>query len=240
MEAALTKARAINQDPNATQEEIDDACAALAAAIKALVKIDSSTPLPTPKPPKPSNPIKPNEPIKPNLPGYVNQIHNNTNQVTVLGRFPEDVQLIVETLADTAKAEIINKITNKNDLANYNIEKIYDIYMLQKGMQYIPDGTFTVKIKLDDELLAKRYLGIVYIADDGTVTMVPSKVEDGFITFTTNHNSYYAIVSSDSPIVNTATTNPIIGINAFSVIMLGMLLAFMVKKSDSLLKKESE
>ena len=112
--------------------------------------------------------------------------------------------------------------------------------MLQKGMQYKPDGAFTIKIKLDDELLAKRYLGIVYIADDGTVTMVPSKVKDGFITFTTNHNSYYAIVSSDSPIVNTATTGSIIGNNAFAVIMLGMLLAFVVKKSDSLLKKESE
>lgn len=243
LEAALTKAKAIYQDTNATQDEIDNACASLAAAIKALVKTDSSTPTPTPKPPKPSNPIKPNEPIKPikpNLPGYVNQIHNNINQVTVLGRFPEDVQLIVETLTDTAKAEIINKITNKNDLAKYNIEKIYDIYMLQKGMQYKPDGAFTIKIKLDDELLAKRYLGIVYIADDGTVTMVPSKVKDGFITFTTNHNSYYAIVSSDSPIVNTATTGSIIGNNTFAVIMLGMLLAFVVKKSDSLLKKESE
>lgn len=173
-------------------------------------------------------------------PGYVNQIHNNKNEVTVIGKFHEDVQLIVEALAKEAKAEIIQKIKNKNDLTKYSIEKIYDIYMLRQGAVYTPSGSFTIKIKLDDELLAKRYLGIVYIADDGKATIVPSKVENGYITFTTNHNSYYAIVSSDSPIVNTAASSSMIDMSGFLSVMLGMLLVFTTKKSNSLLRKESD
>ena len=126
---------------------------------------------------------------------------------------------------------------NKEVVAKYTFEKIFDIYMLRNGETYTPKGNFSVKIKLDDDLAAKRYLGIAYIADNGTVTMVPSKVQNGYITFTTNHNSYYAIVSGDAPIVDTATTSPIIDINGLSLIMMGMMLAFMIKKSEEVIKK---
>lgn len=236
LEAALKAAKAVEADADATQEDVDAARHVLENAIKDLVKVDTADPDPKPNP-LPDNPIKPNEPMNP---GYVNQIHNNKNEVTVIGKFHEDVQLIVEALAKEAKAEIIQKIKNKNDLTKYSIEKIYDIYMLRQGAVYTPSGSFTIKIKLDDELLAKRYLGIVYIADDGKATIVPSKVENGYITFTTNHNSYYAIVSSDSPIVNTAASSSMIDMSGFLSVMLGMLLVFTTKKSNSLLRKESD
>ena len=236
LEAALKAAKAVEADADATQEDVDAARHVLENAIKDLVKVDTADPDPKPNP-LPDNPIKPNEPMNP---GYVNQIHNNKNEVTVIGKFHEDVQLIVEALAKEAKAEIIQKIKNKNDLTKYSIEKIYDIYMLRQGAVYTPSGSFTIKIKLDDELLAKRYLGIVYIADDGKATIVPSKVENGYITFTTNHNSYYAIVSSDSPIVNTAASSSMIDMSGLLSVMLGMLLLFTTKKSNSLLRKESD
>ena len=236
LEAALKAAKAVEADADATQEDVDAARHVLENAIKDLVKVDTADPDPKPNP-LPDNPIKPNEPMNP---GYVNQIHNNKNEVTVIGKFHEDVQLIVEALAKEAKAEIIQKIKNKNDLTKYSIEKIYDIYMLRQGAVYTPSGSFTIKIKLDDELLAKRYLGIVDIADDGKATIVPSKVENGYITFTTNHNSYYAIVSSDSPIVNTAASSSMIDMSGFLSVMLGMLLVFTTKKSNSLLRKESD
>ena len=193
------------------------------------------------KPNKPNNPSKPSNPIGPNKPiqpGYVNQLNSADNRVSIIGKFPDDIELIVEDLPSDAKENTISSITNKEVVAKYKFEKIFDIYMLRNGVTYTPKGNFSVKIKLDDDLAAKRYLGIAYIADNGTVTMVPSKVQNGYITFTTNHNSYYAIVSSDGPIVDTATTTPLIGINGFSVILLGMLLALMVKKSDGLIKKE--
>ena len=236
LEAALKAAKVVEADADATQEDVDAARHVLENAIKDLVKVDTADPDPKPNP-LPDNPIKPNEPMNP---GYVNQIHNNKNEVTVIGKFHEDVQLIVEALAKEARAEIIQKIKNKNDLTKYSIEKIYDIYMLRQGAVYTPSGSFTIKIKLDDELLAKRYLGIVYIADDGKATIVPSKVENGYITFTTNNNSYYAIVSSDSPIVNTAASSSMIDMSGLLSVMLGMLLVFTTKKSNSLLRKESD
>ena len=101
--------------------------------------------------------------------------------------------------------------------------------MLRNGAVYTPQGSFTVKIKLDDELKAKRYLGIVYISDDGKATTIPSKVTNGYITFTTNHNSYYAIVSADSPIVDTAAQP--FAVTVLPVyLLLGAVLIFTGKK----------
>ena len=193
------------------------------------------------KPDKPNNPSNPSNPIGPNKPiqpGYVNQLNSADNKVSIIGKFPDDIELIVEDLPTDAKENTIASIVNKEVVAKYTFEKIFDIYMLRNGETYTSKGNFSVKIKLDDDLAAKRYLGIAYIADNGTVTMVPSKVQNGYITFTTNHNSYYAIVSSDAPIVDTATTSPIIEINGFSFILIGMMLAFMIKKSEGVIKKE--
>ena len=163
----------------------------------------------------------------------MNQIVNNAQGVTAIGKFPKSVQLIVENLADNT--EILAKITNKDAVKKFKFEKIYDIYMLHNGKTYTPKGSFTVKIKLDDELLAKRYLGIVYISDDGEAEIIDSKVENGTISFTTNHNSYYAIVSADSPIVNTATQSHTPS-NAFIFILLGAVLILAVKKPEKVLK----
>ncbi len=174
--------------------------------------------------------------VEPNSSTSTNQIDNNKNNVSVIGKFPVDIQLIVEDLAADMRANIIAKITNKDAVAKYKFEKIFDIYMLRNGSVYTPEGNFTVKIKLSDELKAKRYLGIVYISDDGKATTIPSKVVDGYITFTTNHNSYYAIVSGDSPIVDTATTStmPVSSIPAF--ILLGAVLIFVTKKMEKVLE----
>ncbi len=221
---AVKKAKKVLSDPNATQKEVDAATKSVNDAIKALKKNSGKDP---------SNPIKPNPSLKP---GYVDHIVNNVNNVIAEGIFPENVQLIVEDLAADVKAKIIDSIKNKDDVAKYNFEKIFDIYMLRKGVSYTPNGSFTIKIKLDDELLAKRYLGIVYISDDGEATTIPSKIENGYITFKTSHNSYYAIVSSDSPIVNTATSTTMPVSSAPAFILLGAVLIFVTKKMEKVLE----
>ena len=274
----LADANAIAANEKATQDEVDQATAAVNKAIADLQEKDDGNEPDNPdkpdkpdtpdqpdkpdtpnkpdkpdtpdnpdkpdtpnKPDKPNNPSNPSNPIGPNKPiqpGYVNQINSADNKVSIIGKFPDDIELIVEDLPTDAKENTIASIVNKEVVAKYTFEKIFDIYMLRNGETYTPKGNFSVKIKLDDDLAAKRYLGIAYIADNGTVTMVPSKVQNGYITFTTNHNSYYAIVSSDAPIVDTATTSPIIEINGFSFILIGMMLAFMIKKSEGVIKKE--
>lgn len=231
---AIAKGEEVLANERATQDEVDAAVKAINDAIKGLKENSGTDPVDPNKPdkPKPDKPVKPN---KPTAPGYVEQIVNNNNNVTVIGKFPDDVQLIVEDLAADIKAEIIANITNKDAVAKYKFERIFDIYMLRDGAAYTPNGSFTVKIKLDDELKAKRYLGIVYISDEGEATVIPSKVKDGYITFTTNHNSYYAIVSSDSPIVDTAT-QPITASSVPAFILLGAVLILITKKMEKVLE----
>ena len=236
LEAALKEAKAIARDLNITeQEQIDKHADKLNSAIEQLTNkpTEPSEPDDPDKPIDPSDPDKPLKPNKPLQPAYVNQIVNNAQGVTAIGKFPKSVQLIVENLADNT--EILAKITNKDAVKKFKFEKIYDIYMLHNGKTYTPKGSFTVKIKLDDELSAKRYLGIVYISDDGEAEIIDSKVENGTISFTTNHNSYYAIVSADSPIVNTATQSHTPS-NAFIFILLGAVLILAVKKPEKVLK----
>ena len=229
LKTAIANAKKVLKKETATQDEVNEALAALNKAIKGLVKVDGNPSNPDEKPSKPSKPNTGNS-------DYVDQLVNNKNNVTIVGKFPADVQLIVEDLAADVKAKIIDSIKNKDDVAKYNFEKIFDIYMLRKGVSYTPKGSFTIKIKLDDELLAKRYLGIVYISDDGEATTIPSKIENGYITFKTNHNSYYAIVSSDSPIVNTATSTTMPVSSAPAFILLGAVLIFVTKKMEKVLE----
>lgn len=73
-------------------------------------------------------------------------------------------------------------------------------------------------------------MGIVYISETGKAEMIPSKAENGYITFKTNHNSYYAIVSSERPIVNTATQSNTVG-RAGAFILLGAVLLVFTRKA---------
>ena len=219
--AVLKNAEIILNDEASGNDVLKEAMTKLNDAIDRLVKKDTSTK------PEPDDPIKPNEPLKP---GYINQIVNHTNNVIAQGVFPENVQLMVENMTESAKAEIIASIVNKGEVSKFKFERILDIYMLRDGSVFTPNSSFTIKIKLDEELMAKRYLGIVYISDEGKAEMMPSKTENGYITFKTTHNSYYAIVSSDNPIVNTAT-QPSAASSAGAFILLGAVLLLFTRKA---------
>ena len=107
--------------------------------------------------------------------------------------------------------------------------------MVKNGVVYQHDGTFQVKIKLDKELQDKA-LKILYITDDGKVTEIKSTVRDGYIIFSTNHNSYYAIVSDKtggSPITNTGT-EPITS-GCFAILLVGGMMLLFTKKMEDVL-----
>lgn len=96
-----------------------------------------------------------------------------------------DIELYVEKLID---AEGINKAnaTLEND---EKIIAIYDISLVKCGTTVQPDGMATVKIPTDNEN-AKVYR----IEDDGTKTDMNAVYSDGYMVFTTDHFSLYALV----------------------------------------------
>lgn len=232
--AAYDKAIKLYQSDAVKQDQLDQAAAALDKAINAL----KQKPEEPDNPDQPDNPDKPDKPINPNKPvtSFVDQLENKDHQVTVYGKFPQNVELIVENLTDSLKQEVLDSLKNKDLLKQYTFEKVFDIYMLKNNAVFTPKGNITVKIKLDEKLMNKRNLGIVYISDDGEITVIPARVKDGYITFTTDHNSYYAIISADSPIVNTAT-QPFAPSNIAVYILLSAVLILVTKRFEQVLEK---
>lgn len=165
---------------------------------------------------------------------YVDQISDEANNVTIIAKLPSDVKLIVDKLDEARHNEILRKLKNPQEFQGVAFEQIFDIYMLKNMSHYAAEGSMTIKIRLDENLKQKRYLGIVYIDDNGTATKIPSTVENGYIVFTTNHNSYYAIISSDTPIADTAANPVNAGIPFTLLIGSALLVLIRIKQKRSL------
>lgn len=246
---AYDNAVKLYQSDSVKQSELDKATEALNDAIGALKEESVNKPDQPEKPDEPGKPDepddseKPDESDKPEIPDdsnkpvteYVDQLVNKDNQVTVFGKFPQNVQLIVDDLKAELKQAVLDKLQNQSLLKQYTFEKLFDIYMLRNNKEYVLKDEITVKIKLDEKLMGKRNLGVIYIDDNGKTTLIPSRTENGYIIFTTNHNSYYAIVSSENPIVNTAT-HPFAASTLPVYILLGAVLILVTKKMEHVLE----
>lgn len=214
------------------QKDVDAMTKAIKDAILNLVKAD-----------------KPNPPQE----EFIYSLVDKSNNVTVVGKFPVDTKLVVEALAQKQLLQVLSTIKDQSVLNTYSFDKVFDIYMLRNNEVYQPEGLFTIRIKLDEKLIDKNPR-IVYISDNGEATFIESTVKNGYITFTTKHNSYYAIISDNvvqqpnsnlkpnkpissndgikkNPITNTATSMPSsVVINALFILITGLLVLIVVKK----------
>lgn len=104
-----------------------------------------------------------------------------------------------------AQAELVVTPQSKDEMSKLNgtIDKaakgltlagLYDIQLLKNGVAIQPDGKVRISIPLTDAMKAMTDLKVVYINDDGNVTIIPSQIVDGKIIFTTDHFSYYGII----------------------------------------------
>ena len=64
------------------------------------------------------------------------------------------------------------------------------------GQSIQPDGMIKITLMLTDEQAEYADLQIVYIAEDGTVTIIPSTVSGKTISFIIDHLSYYGIIGT--------------------------------------------
>lgn len=71
---------------------------------------------------------------------------------------------------------------------------LYDVKLLKDGVTIQPNGNIKVSIPLTDAMKDMTDLQVVYIDDNGNVTIIPSEVKDGKIVFVTDHFSYYGVV----------------------------------------------
>ncbi|GFP74369.1 hypothetical protein bsdtw1_00419 [Clostridium fungisolvens] len=183
-EAALNEAKAIFNDDNATQKQVDDDAQVLEKAMISLEK-------------------KKDDPVI-EVPGEKIDltIESPNKDISVSGKLPKDIQLSSKALDNEQLKEVVEKIykVNSEALKDSTLEKVYDLSLLLKNEVYKLDGEVEVSLKLDDSFLSKK-LGIVYIDETGNLHRFESKVENGFIKFNTPHFSKYGIVSTNDLIL---------------------------------------
>ncbi len=71
---------------------------------------------------------------------------------------------------------------------------LLDLSLMQGEAMVQPNGNVTVTIPLPDEYKNAPNLVVAYIDDGGAVTYIDATVQDGKISFVTNHFSSYAVV----------------------------------------------
>lgn len=100
------------------------------------------------------------------------------------------------------------------------LKQLFDIKLLIDGLPVQPDGSVTVKIKLTPEMLAIENLQIVYINEADVSVIIPSKIVDDYLIFTTNHFSDYAIIGKIvTPVVASVAPNPKTSENAMPYVL---------------------
>ena len=116
--------------------------------------------------------------------------------------FDDKVELVV---IPQSEEEMKKQAENVDKAAKgLTIAGLYDVKLLKNGVAIQPDGKVKITLKLTDEMKAMTDLQVVYIDDDGKVTIIPSEVKDGKIIFVTDHFSYYGVIGK----VKTATEEP--------------------------------
>ena len=109
------------------------------------------------------------------------------NETGISVTLNNEAELIVATLTDSERIDKANvALVGKAELL-----ALYDISLIKDGVAVQPDGTAKVKIPTDNEN-AKVYR----IEADGTATDMNAVYENGYLVFTTDHFSVYAVAQS--------------------------------------------
>ncbi len=182
----LDAAKAVLDKADATAEEVANAKTALEAAASALVK------------------KTPEQPEDPKDTVLVDKDNNITVEAKP-GVIDENTILKVESIKDfntltPAANKVLSSIRGKVNA--------FDISLLKSNVTVQPNGEITITILIPKDMDPTKVL-LYHIADDGTMT-TPDTVTyfNGFLKFTTDHLSVYALVEYSNPIDNNPDTDP--------------------------------
>ncbi|WP_416326745.1 alpha-N-acetylglucosaminidase TIM-barrel domain-containing protein [[Eubacterium] hominis] len=219
-------------DESNTQKEIDTAKDALNNAVKALVKVES----------EPEEPVEPEKPETPENPGdsedngdQIGMIDSATLPITVLGSFEKGTQLNAKELSKQEVLDMNKLLSSKGLLKELTIERAFDLSLEKDGIIIQPNGTITIRINVDADLL-KKDLQVIYIDDNNQITKLITRKGSDYVEFDTTHMSKYAIASKTNTTPNKDIdtgdhTN--VGL-AFALIMLsGAAIVILMKKRQS-------
>ena len=144
--------------------------------------------------------------------------------------FPEEKTMITTTKTDNIVFEsteefdpnyhlVVDDITEKiTDVQSLSVQaktdktlvELYDIYMADENDNIVKmeNGTYKIKIELNDLLKKYENYQIIYISDDNKVELIDATVEGNYITFNTTHLSKYGVVGKEIRKTGNIITNP--------------------------------
>ena len=102
----------------------------------------------------------------------------------------------IELVVTPKTAEEMKQYQNNVDKVakGLTLAGLYDVKLIQDGKAIQPDGKVKVSLPLTDEMKAMTDLQVVYIDDNGSVTIIPSQIVDGKIIFITDYFSFYGVI----------------------------------------------
>lgn len=109
-------------------------------------------------------------------------------------------ELVVTKIKDSLNKRTLEKfaVNVRNAADGQVITQLYDITLLLDGQPIQPDGKVRITLKLTEEQKGYKDLQVVYIADDGTVEIIPCEINGDEVTFVTDHLSYYGIIGTET------------------------------------------
>ena len=95
---------------------------------------------------------------------------------------------------DLKEEEIAQKVSDSIDKL---LVGLYDVNVYNgKKVVAMKNGSYTVKIKLDDNVDEYEDYQIIYVNDDGEIAeYIDAKIDDGYVTFVTSHLSQYGVIA---------------------------------------------
>ena len=150
---------------------------------------------------------------------------------------------------DLKEEEIAQKVSDSIDKL---LVGLYDVNVYNgKKVVAMKNGSYTVKIKLDDNVDEYEDYQIIYVNDDGEIAeYIDAKIDNGYVTFVTSHLSQYGVIArpvvTSEPVeaVSIVTKRVDVGsilkisiLVSFIAIALG-LIGFILFKSNLLSKRK--
>ena len=137
---------------------------------------------------------------------------------------------IMDTLNNNKKSLFAINVSNAS--GGQEIAQLYDIHLLLDGQKIQPDGKVKITLKITDEIKDYTDLQVVYIADNGDVTIIPCERHGDELAFYTDHFSNYGIIGTPRNMPNTGDEFPLLYLAIAGGIAL-LLLVIAVKKKHS-------
>lgn len=157
-----------------------------------------------------------------------NQLINSSVVVIQQSEFSKDTILDAYVVTDAEELDTIPDSVTSN-IENYSV---YNITLRESGAEVQPGEEIEIRIPIPENVNPDKCV-IYRLEDNGTLTLLPSTIENGYIVFTTTHLSYYIVgESTDETAAPSSETTGIIWVVVGAVgITLGLtVMALLLKR----------